>query len=70
MPTYEYVCQKCAHPFEIQRSLAEYAKVPPPKCPRCGSTRTIRVFGAVNVSTASRSAGRSTVGCGPGCDCR
>ena len=73
MPTYEYVCLKCGRPFEIRASLSEYSKGIRPKCPQCGSEKTIRAFRSVNVWTASRATARGSGGpgggCGPGCAC-
>jgi putative FmdB family regulatory protein len=42
MPTYEYVCQKCGHRFELFQKITD---APRKRCPECrGSVR--RVIGA------------------------
>ena len=43
MPTYEYVCEKCGHRFELFQKMTEE---PEKECPECnGPVR--RVIGAV-----------------------
>lgn len=64
MPTYEYVCQDCGHPFEIHSSISDYAKGLRPRCPHCQSDRAIRTFTGVQMLT-SRGSGRGAGGCGP-----
>jgi putative FmdB family regulatory protein len=45
MPTYEYVCTKCGHQFEIVQSFSDDALT---KCPECkGNLR--KVFGSVGI---------------------
>lgn len=39
MPTYEYVCPKCEHRFELFHSISDES---PKKCPRC-KTKARRV---------------------------
>ena len=42
MPTYEYICEKCGHRFELFQRMSEEPKS---KCPECnGSVR--RIIGA------------------------
>jgi putative FmdB family regulatory protein len=42
MPTYEYVCDACAHNFdEFQSIMAKPLK----KCPKCGKRKLRRAFG-------------------------
>jgi len=57
MPTYEFSCDKCHKTFEQVWSLAEYGKriKQKQKCPKCGSTRVIRVLSMVQVKTAKKS---------------
>lgn len=57
MPTYEFLCQKCAKPFEQIWSLAEYesAMKKQIKCPKCGSTSVVRQISAVEVKTSKKS---------------
>lgn len=61
MPIYEYVCAKCMGKVEVLASVTEKEKGLKPVCPKCGSKKLIRVFGAFAV----RSAGGSSSG--PGC---
>jgi len=42
MPTYEYVCDKCSHGFEIFQRMADKALT---KCPECKCKKLRRVFG-------------------------
>ena len=35
MPTYEYLCQKCCHRFEVFQKITEE---PVKSCPECGGT--------------------------------
>ena len=48
MPTYDYVCKKCGHPFQRLEKISERGskKV---KCPKCDSTRVEQVFGTIFV---------------------
>ena len=46
MPTYEYLCKKCGHNFEIVQSFSDD---PLTKCPQCkGALR--KVFGNVGIT--------------------
>ena len=42
MPTYEYVCQKCAHAFEQFQSMRDE---PLKKCPQCKKRALKRLVG-------------------------
>jgi putative FmdB family regulatory protein len=42
MPTYEYVCDACAHNFDEFQSITEK---PLKKCPKCGKRKLRRAFG-------------------------
>lgn len=42
MPTYEYVCDKCNHEFELFQSMKDD---PIDKCPECNSKRVRRLIG-------------------------
>jgi putative FmdB family regulatory protein len=43
MPTYEYVCTKCSHEFEIFQSMND-AQLK--KCPKCGKLALKRLVGS------------------------
>jgi putative FmdB family regulatory protein len=42
MPTYEYVCKKCSHEFEIFQSMND---APLKKCPKCKKPALKRLVG-------------------------
>lgn len=42
MPTYEYVCNGCAHQFD---ELQSFSDPPLTKCPKCGKKKLRRLFG-------------------------
>jgi putative FmdB family regulatory protein len=42
MPTYDYVCTKCDHAFEVFQSMKDSPLV---KCPKCGRKSLKRVPG-------------------------
>jgi len=42
MPTYEYLCQKCEHEFELFQSITAR---PIRKCPQCGKLGVKRLIG-------------------------
>jgi putative FmdB family regulatory protein len=42
MPTYDYVCEACAHRFERVQSMTED---PIRVCPECGEEQVVKVFG-------------------------
>lgn len=42
MPTYEYVCPKCGHEFELFQSMRDE---PLKKCPKCKKTGVKRLVG-------------------------
>ncbi len=42
MPTYEYVCDACAHSFD---EFQTFSDEPLTKCPACGKKRLRRLFG-------------------------
>ncbi len=69
MQTYEYLCQACGHPFEVQATVREYSKGLKPRCPHCGAQKAIRTFTSVNVLRSGMQAGRSGACCGPNCAC-
>jgi putative FmdB family regulatory protein len=42
MPTYDYVCAKCGHKFEVFQSMKD---APLTKCPKCKKGRVKRLIG-------------------------
>jgi len=64
VPAYAYHCRECDRTFERRMSMSAYAGDAAAPCPTCGSERTERSFGTVNVLTGSRSGGASS-GCAP-----
>ncbi|HWB20296.1 MAG TPA: FmdB family zinc ribbon protein [Phycisphaerales bacterium] len=42
MPTYEYVCEKCGHEFELFQQMSDAVKR---KCPKCGKSALKRKIG-------------------------
>lgn len=42
MPTYDYVCEACAHELELFQNISE---APKKKCPACGKSRLKRKIG-------------------------
>lgn len=68
MPTYEYVCTECGERIEVYATITEKEKGLKIACPKCGSTKVVRVFGSVMVMGSSKGGGfnpGSTSCCGP-----
>ena len=65
MPTYEYVCLACEHPFEERRSLTAAVDTAL-ACPSCGSDRVRRRFSLFAAGSADDSGGCA---CGGACAC-
>jgi putative FmdB family regulatory protein len=42
MPTYDYVCTKCDHAFEVFQSMKDTPLI---KCPKCGRKSLKRLMG-------------------------
>lgn len=42
MPTYEYLCDECAHEFELFQQMSDAVKK---KCPECGKLKLRRLIG-------------------------
>jgi putative FmdB family regulatory protein len=57
MPKYEFRCARCKRTFELTWSLAEYGKriKAKNKCPKCGSTRVVKIVSLVQGNTAKKS---------------
>ena len=58
MPVYEYICQKCSHPFE--ELVSDGAQ---PLCPACSAPEVERVLSVVSVGQSSSNA-RAESPCG------
>lgn len=73
MPTYEYVCVECGENIEVKASVSEKEKGLKVSCPKCGSSKTARIFGNFTVMSGvkggSPSGGFPSCGpnAGPGC---
>lgn len=46
MAVYDYECENCGAKFEIERPMGFSGRV---KCPKCGSTRTAKIFAPAGV---------------------
>ena len=46
MPHYDYQCNACHAVFEVEHAMGAKPRV---KCPACGSTNTVKQFGAAGV---------------------
>ena len=68
MPTYEYMCNYCDEPFEVQATFAEKAKGLEVWCPKCANQDVQQVFGSVLVRRGSNKA-RIGGGCDPATGC-
>jgi putative FmdB family regulatory protein len=55
MPYYDFECAKCGKKFTEKETFAEYDRGKRIKCPKCGSTRTRRMIGAVYAQTSKKS---------------
>ncbi len=72
MPTYDYKCKSCSHPFAAMHKISE----PAPACPECGNAEVRKLVSAPAVhgkSSAGQYAERSSAtpsfqsgGCGSG----
>jgi len=69
MPTYEYLCRKCAHVFEKRMTLKE-KETAKTTCPNCGSEDIRQQFFGVNFFGKKTAGGGPSGGCcggGTGC---
>lgn len=70
VPTYDYVCEQCASPFEVRESIAQHTERPARPCPKCGSHNVARRFTPVNVAVGSRMGDGPAPSCdAAGCCC-
>jgi putative FmdB family regulatory protein len=54
MPRYEFLCEKCQKPFELNMTIAEHEKGKV-RCPTCESTRVVAQLGSFTTQTAKKS---------------
>jgi putative FmdB family regulatory protein len=54
MPTYEYICSKCAKKFSLTMTITEHDRKKA-KCPKCKSSRVKQKFGAFFPVTSDKS---------------
>jgi putative FmdB family regulatory protein len=57
MPTYEFLCHKCAKPFEWIASISEYERKRKEglQCPECGSSEVVQQISGFQVKTSKKS---------------
>ena len=69
MPTYEYLCRRCAHVFEKKMTIEEKENAMT-TCPNCGSEDVRQQFFGVNFF-GKKTGGRNSSGgcCGGGTGC-
>ena len=65
MPTYEYICMGCKGKTEVFAPISQKEKGLNLKCPTCGGTKLVQIFGQVNVMGSRRDMGGFPPGCGP-----
>jgi putative FmdB family regulatory protein len=54
MPTYEFACEKCGHSFSRTESIVAHERSKP-KCPKCKSTKVVRVLSSFFAKTGRKS---------------
>jgi len=64
VPIYEYICTECQEKSEIFATLSEKEKGLKVLCPKCGSQKTVRVFGNFTVM-GSKTDKNKPPQCGP-----
>ena len=74
MPAYDYCCEECFDTFEMRASMAKYEsylKDHKPRCPKCGSSRTVRAITPVHIALhkANRTSAAAGGSCCPGGRC-
>jgi putative FmdB family regulatory protein len=57
MPTYEFLCRKCAKTFEMIASITEYERKRKEgiQCPECGSAEVVQQISSFQVKTSKKS---------------
>jgi len=68
MATYEYVCMRCEHLFEQQRSMTATVDTAV-ACPSCGSERVNRRFSFFAPGNAEGAPSAGGCACGGACAC-
>jgi len=65
MPIYTYICQKCAHKFELLLGMT--SQKPEVRCSKCGSKDVKKVFSPFSVGNPNnKSSGSSGSSCPTG----
>ena len=62
MPSYDLVCQECAHKFEVFCSISQKDKQ---KCPECGNDKIKQRFTTVNVVSSGGDRGSGVSNAAP-----
>lgn len=44
MPIYEFICDECFQPFDVQASIQEKEEGLEPTCPNCSNTNTHQII--------------------------
>jgi putative FmdB family regulatory protein len=68
MATYEYVCMRCEHLFEQERSMTAAVDTAV-ACPSCGSERVNRRFSFFAAGSAGGAPSTGGCACGGACAC-
>ena len=55
MPVYDFKCTECRKKFTEERTFEEHDRGDRVKCPKCGSEKVERVFGAIFAKTSKKS---------------
>jgi len=56
MAMYEYRCKECESLFTVSETISQHeTKKSKPKCPKCGTRKTERMFSGFYAKTASKS---------------
>jgi len=68
MATYEYVCMRCEHLFEQERSMTASVDTAV-ACPSCGSERVNRRFSFFAAGSTGSAPSAGGCACGGACAC-